>query len=102
MKKIYSANDLLEAHIVLNLLEHAFIPAKLFNQYAQGAAGDIPFVHAYPEVWIIRDEDYERSKRIVQSYEQATPKTDNIYCSQCGEENPANFQLCWKCDAGLE
>ena len=64
MKKIYSANDLIEAQIVLNLLEHAFIPARLFNQYAQGAAGDIPSVHAYPEVWIIRDEDYERSNHM--------------------------------------
>lgn len=102
MKKIYSANNLMEAQIVLDLLEHAYIPARIFNQHAQGGVGDIPFTHAYPEVWIIRDEDYERSKCIIQTYEKTPATTGIIYCPACGEENPANFQLCWKCNAGLE
>ena len=75
MKKLYSANNLMEAQIVLDLLEHAYIPAQLFNQHAQGGLGDIPFTHAYPEVWVIRDEDYERGKRIVQTYEKAPATT---------------------------
>lgn len=102
MKKVYSANNLIEAQIVLDLLEHALIPAQLFNQHAQGGTGDIPFTHAYPEVWVKRDEDYERGRRIVLQYE-AIPQTNAIiYCPACGEENPANFQLCWQCGGGLE
>ena len=58
MKKVYSANNLMEAQIVLDLLEHAYIPAQLFNQHAQSGMGEIPFTHAYPEVWVMRDEDY--------------------------------------------
>jgi hypothetical protein len=23
-------------------------------------------------------------------------------CAACGEENPASFDLCWSCGAGLE
>ncbi len=102
MKKIYSASNLMEAQIVLDLLEHAYIPARIFNQHAQGGLGDIPFTHAYPEVWVTRDEDYERGKRIVQNYEKTPISTNNIHCPQCGEENPVNFQLCWKCGGGLE
>lgn len=102
MKKLYSANNLMEAQIVLDLLEHAYIPAQLFNQHAQGGLGDIPFTHAYPEVWILRDEDYERGKRIVQTYEKAPTTTGIIHCPACGEENPTNFQLCWQCGSGLE
>ncbi|MEK7792550.1 MAG: DUF2007 domain-containing protein [Pseudomonadota bacterium] len=102
MKKIYSANNLMEAQIVLDLLEHAYIPAKLFNEHAQGAMGDIPFTHAYPEVWVIRNKDYERGKIIVSAYEKTPATTDIIHCIQCGEENPHNFQLCWKCGTGLE
>jgi len=102
MKKLYSANTLMEAHIVLDMLEHALIPAQLFNQHAQSGTGELPFTHAYPEVWVIRDEDYERGRKIVQQYE-ATPQTnDIIQCPACGEENPANFQLCWQCGNGLE
>ena len=99
MKKLYSANNLMEAHIVLDMLEHALIPAQLFNQHAQGGMGDIPFTHAYPEVWVIRDEDYERGRRIVQHYE-TMPQSNQVI--SCGEENPVNFQLCWQCGNGLE
>jgi len=102
MKKLYSANNLMEAHIVLDMLEHALIPAQLFNQHAQGGMGDIPFTHAYPEVWVIRDEDYERGRRIVQHYETMPQSNQVISCPTCGEENPVNFQLCWQCGNGLE
>ncbi|MBY0474516.1 MAG: DUF2007 domain-containing protein [Nitrosomonas sp.] len=102
MKKIYSAGNLLEAQIVLDLLEHAYIPARIFNQHAQGCVGEIPFTHAYPEVWIIREEDFERGKRVVETYEKTPTATGIIRCPACNEENPANFQLCWKCGSGLE
>lgn len=102
MKKIYSASNLMEAQIVLDLLEHAYIPAQIFNQHAQGVAGEIPFTHAYPEVWIKRDEDYERGKHVIETYENTPVTTGNVQCPTCGEENPANFQLCWKCGGGLE
>ncbi|MDH5479145.1 MAG: DUF2007 domain-containing protein [Nitrosomonas sp.] len=102
MKKVYFANNLMEAQIVLDMLEHAYIPAKLFNQHTQGGMGEIPFTHAYPEVWVIRDEDYERGKKIVRAYEKIPNSTGIIYCPSCAEENPQNFQLCWHCGSGLE
>ena len=102
MKKIYSANNLMEAQIVLDMLEHALIPAQLFNQHAQGGMGDIPFTHAYPEVWIMRDTDYERGRKIVQQYEAIPQPSSTVHCPACGEENPSNFQLCWQCGGGLE
>lgn len=102
MKKIYSASNLMEAQIVLDLLEHAYIPAKIFNQHAQGVAGEIPFTHAYPEIWITREDDFERAKRIIDTYENTPVATGNVQCPSCGEDNPANFQLCWKCGGGLE
>ena len=37
MKRIYSAANLMEAHIILDLLRHAGINARLFNENAQGA-----------------------------------------------------------------
>ena len=102
MKKIFSASNLMEAQIVLDLLEHALIPAQLMNQHAQGGVGDIPFTQAYPEVWVIRDTDYDRGCKIIQQYE-ATPHSDSIVrCPSCAEENPENFQLCWRCGYGLE
>jgi putative signal transducing protein len=102
MKKVFSANNLMEAHLVLDLLEHAYISARLFNEHAQGVMGEIPFTHAYPEVWVIRDEDYVRGREVVSAYEQTPIETGTIRCPTCGEESPQNFQLCWQCGAGLE
>ncbi|HNR11024.1 MAG TPA: hypothetical protein PKN72_07450, partial [Nitrosomonas europaea] len=55
-----------------------------------------------PEVWVMRDLDFERGRKIIAAYEQAPQVTDIVFCLQCGEENPGNFQLCWQCGSGLE
>lgn len=102
MKKVYSAENLIEAQIMLDLLGHAGIEARLFNQNAQGGLGEIPFTHAYPEVWVIHDADFERGKAVASHYENLPLEPGIIFCRACGEENPRNFQLCWQCGAGLE
>jgi hypothetical protein len=102
MKKICSAASIMEAQIMLDLLDHNCISAKLFNEHAQGGLGDIPFTHAYPEVWVIRDSDFERGQAIVKEFEQTPVETRVVFCRACHEENPLNFQLCWQCGAGLE
>lgn len=102
MKKIYTANNLIEAQMILYLLEHAYVPAKLFNTHAQGGIGEIPFTHAYPEVWIIRDHDFEKARSIIQAYENTPIEEGYVECPACREHNPRNFQLCWQCGEGLE
>lgn len=102
MKKIYSAANLIEAQLMLDLLGHAGIKARLFNENAQGGVGEIPFTHAYPEVWVENDRDVESGEAVIRNYEQAPIETGSVFCSHCAEENPRNFQLCWHCGAGLE
>jgi len=102
MKKIYSAANLMEAQIMLDLLGHVGIQARLFNENAQGGLGEIPFTHAYPEVWLINERDLERAQAVVSKYETLPVETGVVFCPACGEENPRNFQLCWHCSAGLE
>ena len=102
MKKIYSAANLIEAQLMLDMLGHAGIKARLRNENAQGGLGEIPFTHAYPEVWLMNDMDIERGQKVVESYEQSSAETGVVFCHACAEENPRNFQLCWHCGAGLE
>lgn len=87
---------------MLDLLGHAGIAARLLNENAQGGLGEIPFTHAYPEVWVMNDSDLERGRTVVEKYEHLPIEAGVIFCSACGEENPRNFELCWRCDAGLE
>ena len=102
MKKIYSAANLIEAQLVLDLLGHAGIEARLFNENAQGGLGEIPFTHAYPEVWLINNSDIEGGQAVVRDYENTPVASGVVFCRACAEENPRNFQLCWHCGAGLE
>ena len=102
MKRIYSAANLMEAHIILDLLSHVGINARLFNENAQSGVGEIPFTHAYPEIWVMNDSDVERGKLVINRYESSPIDTGIVFCTACGEENPRNFQLCWHCGAGLE
>jgi Putative prokaryotic signal transducing protein len=102
MKKIYSAANLMEARIMLDLLGHVGIKARLLNEHAQGGLGEISFTQAYPEVWLINEGDLERGRAVVSKYESSPIETGVVLCLACGEENPRNFQLCWHCGAGLE
>lgn len=102
MKKLCTAANLMEAQIKLDLLGHANIDARLFNEHAQGGLGDIPFTHAYPEVWVVHDNDLARGQAIVRAFEKTPAETRVVFCRSCTEENPRNFQLCWRCGAELE
>jgi Putative prokaryotic signal transducing protein len=102
MKKLYSAQNLQEAHLVMHLLAHAGIEARVFNENLQGALGDIPFGEAYPQIWLVREKDSDRAKQVVQEYERGPVEKGSIWCRSCGEENPRHFQICWSCTRSID
>jgi len=102
MKKVCSASNLVEAQIMLDLLGCASIDARLLNANAQSGVGELPFTHAYPEVWVMNDNDLTQGKEIITNYERAPVETGVVFCRSCNEENPRNFELCWHCGATLE
>lgn len=101
MRKVYSAATLADAHLVAGLLAREGIAANVLNENAQGGLGEIPFTHAWPEVWVEEAQDVPRALEVIRSLEQA--KTDrSVTCKSCGESSPATFELCWNCGASLE
>ncbi len=100
MLRLYTAADLPEAHLVVQLLGRAGIAAQVFNEHAQGGLGEIPFTHAWPEVWVIEDADHQRAQRVLDAWRHA-PAMPPRRCRDCGEENPGTFETCWHCGAPL-
>ena len=96
MKRIYSAASLPEAHLLLHRLQAEGIDAKVFNENAQGAVGELPFTHTYPEVWIEHLEDEDRARSVILQFERRV-STPGWHCQTCGEHNPATFEVCWQC-----
>lgn len=101
MVRLYSAATLPDAHLLRQLLAHAGIEAHVFNENAQSGMGEIPFTHAWPEVWIEQDADMKLAREIVCSFERPPASRDDVFCAACRERNPGNFELCWSCGAAL-
>ncbi len=101
MKRIYTAANLPDAHLVRNMLEQAGIPAHIFNANAIGALGDLPMAAAYPQVWIAQIHQEQHARSVVAEYSRVTTPLDSKTCGRCGESNPGEFDLCWSCGAEL-
>ncbi len=102
MQRIYRAANLPEAYLLLHRLQDAGIDARVLNEHAQGGLGEIPFTHAYPEVWLVEPGDAERARSIVVGFERRESSAAPVVCRDCGEENPGGFEICWRCGAVLE
>ena len=102
MKRFYSAADLQQAHLLASLLREAGISCHVFNEHLQGGVGEIPFTQAWPELWLVNPADEARARAIVAAFEQPQPDEPARRCPGCGEENPANFETCWRCGDSLD
>ena len=99
MLKAYTAANLQDAHILLGLLRSAGIEAHILNANAQGGLGEIPFMHAYPEIWLSNAHDMKRARQLFDGFERPASGLQPRKCPVCGEENPAGFEICWNCAA---
>lgn len=101
MERLYIAGNLQEAHLLLHRLETERIEARIFNENAHGAMGELPFTHTYPEIWLVNIDDLDRAKKVVVEYERPIATVDNQKCRNCGEESPGTFEVCWQCHQEL-
>ena len=101
MKRIYTAANLADAHLVRDLLQHAGIAVHIFNEYAMAALGDVPMGSACPQLWISQLHQEQHARAVIADYEQRPAQTAIKHCPSCQESNPGEFELCWNCGAGL-
>ena len=87
--------------MLAGLLRHAGIAARVFNENAQGGMGELPFGEVYPEVWLEDSADLTEANAVVANFERAPAETGSVFCRSCNEENPGNFEVCWKCGERL-
>ena len=65
-------------------------------------AGELPLDAALPQLWVEDPADAARARSLIEAFARAGVPTGVVRCPKCGEENPASFDLCWKCGTGLE
>jgi hypothetical protein len=101
LKRIYTAANLPEAHLLADLLTHRGVRVRIFNANASSLAGELPIDCALPQVWVVNPADADRARDLIDTYLQSSASGPTIRCSKCGEENPPSFELCWSCGTGL-
>lgn len=102
MKRVHSAANLPEAHLLVDLLADRGIRARIFNANASSLAGELPIEASLPQVWVDDPADAPRARAIIDAFTRQSPAAAPVKCPACGEENPGSFDLCWSCGAGLE
>ncbi|MEZ5315815.1 MAG: DUF2007 domain-containing protein [Vicinamibacterales bacterium] len=102
MRKVYTAADPLQAHVLRGALEAAGIEAEVRGTWLFGVRGETPVtVDTAPSVWIRHDEDWDVAMDLVRELE-AKPARGPIRtwrCRACGEFVEDQFGECWNCGA---
>ena len=101
MQRIFTASNRDDAYLVVHRLAQAGIKSHVFNFHASSIVGDVPPDVAQPQGWLDDDADRERAEAVLRTYQIERNRTGTLICPHCGEENPATFELCWKCGAAL-
>ena len=101
MERFYTALNRLDAYLVLHRLQHVGIHAHVFNEHASSIVGEVPPDVAQPQVWLENERDRPRAEAVLAALVAERAKSGSVFCPACHEENPANFELCWHCGAGL-
>jgi hypothetical protein len=102
MQRIFIASHRVEAYLLVDRLAHAGIKAHIFNEHMSSIAGDVPVDVSQPQVWLDDDADGAVAADVLRAYQEERNRTGTIGCSKCGEDNPATFDLCWKCGWSLQ
>lgn len=100
MQKFYASFDRIAVHQVMQMLQDAGIPVLLKNDFIQGAIGEIPAVDNDIEVWLVDDEWRSRADALLAQWEADRDVQGYAWvCTECGEDNAAEFGVCWSCQA---
>ena len=101
-KKVYSATNATEAHMIQGLLEQKSIETILSGENLSTAWGGMQT--DFNEVEILVDEEkYAEALQIISNYEEILklPAQDgeSWECEECKKVNPDTFEICWSCQA---
>jgi len=97
VKKVTSADSLVTISHYRNLLVSEGIPAFIRNEHLGSIIGDMPFQHAWPELWVQNDLDYDRALQLIDKSLTDESPSAPWRCRHCNAENEGQFGACWSC-----
>jgi hypothetical protein len=100
LRKIFEHQAFHEVGLCESILKSHGIEAFMRNANTSSLVGEVPFVAAYPELWIANDDDYERAVSLLAKYRSSplSRGAPDWTCPACQETVPGNFATCWNCE----
>lgn len=96
MKLIYTHENRIMALNIRNVLINHGFDVALNNEFASSASGGLAPFDTWPEVWLLKDDDFDNAKKIIESISYNS-KQAGWECKKCQEKNDESFDYCWKC-----
>jgi hypothetical protein len=99
LRKVHTAESIIEIAHLRNVLEQEGIACFVRNERLGGVIGEIPFVECWPELWVLRNGDALRARGLIDTARTASAPRPDWICRECGERVEGVFDACWRCEA---
>lgn len=105
MKELYREPDLTRMGLLRSILESRGIATFIRNENEYSALGIARLTSAKdePVLCVVDGADFPRALEILRDHLLGDDERcrEEVLCRACGEPNPANFEICWNCGAGM-
>ena len=97
VKRVYTAESVVQVTHIKNMLEAAGVQTEMRNQRLAGGVGEIPFLETWPELWAA-ELDAARARELVEEALHGDTADETPWtCAGCGERSEGQFAVCWQC-----
>ena len=96
MKLLYTNESPFLVNNAKNIIEQAGFEVVLKNEFAAGAAGDLSPFDTWLELWLTKESDFLKAKKLLDTELNKSHGSD-WFCQHCHERNDAAFEICWQC-----
>jgi hypothetical protein len=98
VQRIYSAKDPLMIGHLKNVMASFGIKCVTKKLDLISAAGELPPIECWPELWVIEDDKANRAKAILKKALAPLASVKKSWtCSGCREKIEGQFSECWNC-----
>ena len=97
MKRVYGSHDPIQIAQLRSLLEASHIACITRNDFLMGAAGELPVMACWPELWVIENFQHEQARALIDAFLHNADASSPWICPQCAEPGGAPFSQCWRC-----
>jgi hypothetical protein len=101
MKRLHTfgLGDNVQLALLKDFLESNSIVCVSRSEHMFAAAGGVPITECYPELWIVKDEQFLSASHLLRVWTDSINRpTQEWECQNCNETCEGQFDVCWSCN----